>query len=1137
MSLFISFFILLLNSCSTLSTLPKNCTVFKHTGFSQKITLCIGTSLPSIDLTLLDAETTFNLLIICKEQEKMELDEITDFPNGKLKHLRQLQHLHISYCAFRHIGPRALQGLTNLLIFGIKGYQADRIPPAILDEKLFIATPLLNTCTIKNIGMIPNRLFCNEQHQLIIWNLNLEYNKIQYLNAIGCSENNTCCSTLQVLSLGYNQIRRIVKNQLVFPRLFQLDLTSNDIHHIHIDAFDHLQNVKNLTLKRNKLSQIDGKIFQNNTLLEILDLSFNQLIYLPSNIFHWLKYIEIIQLNNNWLFFNEYSKDIFLGLNALHTLDLSFNQIEFLPFRIFSDLISLKRLSIHHNRIESLPSGIFNSLTSLQSLFLSNNMLQKVTNNNITWQQDLLSYNSNLKKISYNAFQGLSHLIVLDLHRNQLDGIPNLQTLKSLSIVYFEFNNITNITADAFAGLNELTSLSLISNNIKLLTNTTFKHVPNIVSMSLDSNQINYIEEGTFDVFKNLINLTVAKNNISEMKSVFTAVKFGLDLADNKIRVFEFTSINSQLVIIDLDRNKLEIIVEPSISIDHYKLERFLATGNQLETFSAFYFPPSIRFIWLDDNNISRINKFTSKTLPTLKYVNLRNNSLTVISNFDISYAHPGNFKERITPNVFLEGNRITCSCENIWLLAYNSTYRYSVYPRMFIDLFCIPTYSRDKQIFSVLSNQKIQKKQLFCENGEKCLDHCSCFYNKLSENILDCFNVTWKHPLPVLQENYTTIFFDGNTNIESVANKLLMNLQSLYTLYLNNSNLMSIPKDMFRGVPNLKELHLEENNLTKINDDDFQFNSQLEILHLHQNKLEYISPNALRNLSNLKWLTLHKNMLQQPHFWTILPLNLTKISFSKNEFLCDCEYTTNFYQWITTKSDPIKFQDLNDAYCNGTRDQIIHQNNCVKVLRENQNNALIIILAPTVSIFLLFTIVLLLTYFYRLEIKVWFYSRYGELLFYDKDDDNDKLYDAFISYANEDDEWVIEELVHRLNEYRLCIHQRDFPVGGFIAESIALAVENSCRTVIVLTPNFLQSQWCRFEFETAHLLSLENKCKRVVVIVLEQVKSLELDKNLRAYLKTNTYLDINDANFWRKLKNVLPDLKTMQQVQIETSL
>uniref|UniRef100_T1ITW7 TIR domain-containing protein n=1 Tax=Strigamia maritima TaxID=126957 RepID=T1ITW7_STRMM len=977
MSLFISFFILLLNSCSTLSTLPENCTVFNQ---PTSVTICFVASLPSIDLTLLDAETTFILALICKEGRKMKLDKTSDFPNGKLKHLHQLRHLQISNCAFRHIGSEALEGLNNLLIFDILGYQPDTIPP-VLDEKLFIATPLLKTGSIRNIGMIPNRIFCNEQHQLII--LNLDYNKIQHLNTIGCSENNTCCSTLHFLSLAYNRIRRIVKNQL--------------------------------------------------------------------------------------LFFNEYSKDIFVGLDALRMLDLDFNQIEYLPFGIFSDLISLKLLSIQHNRIESLPSGIFNSLTSLQSLFLSNNMLQGVTN------------------------------------------------------------------ADSFAGLNKLRSLILLGNNIKLLRNTTFKHVPNIVIMSLDSNQISYIEEGTFDVFKNLINLTISGNNISEMKSVFTAVKFGLNLADNKIRVFEFTSINSQLVGIDLDRNKLEIIAEPSISIGHYKLQKFRATGNQLQTFSAFYFPPSIRYIRLDDNNISRIDKFTSKTLPTLKYVDLRNNSLSVISHIDISYAYPGISKNEMIPIVLLEGNQITCSCENIWLLDNNSK-SWSEYPTMITDLVCIPTYSRVKKFSSLLFTSTIEKRQLFCENDEKCLDHCSCFYNTLSENILDCFNVTWKHPSPVLQENYTTIFFDDNTNIDSVANTMLKNLPSLYTLYLNNSNLMSIPKDMFRGVPNLKELHLEENNLTKINDDDFQFNSQLEILHLHQNKLEYISPNALRNLSSLKWLTLHKNMLEQPHFWTILPLNLTKISFSENEFLCDCEYATNFYQWITIKSDTIKFQDLNDAYCNGTRDQIIDQNNCFKVLREKQN-AFLVIVAPTVSIFLLFTIVLLLMYFYRLELKVWFYSRYGELLFYNKEDDNDKLYDAFISYANEDDEWVTEELVHRLNEYRLCIHQRDFPVGGLIAESIAFAVENSCRTVIVLTPNFLQSQWCRFEFETAHLQSLENKCKRVVVIVLEQVKSLELDKNLGAYLKTNTYLDINDVNFWRKLKSVLPDLKTKQLLQIETSL
>uniref|UniRef100_T1IZL6 Chaoptin n=1 Tax=Strigamia maritima TaxID=126957 RepID=T1IZL6_STRMM len=96
-------------------------------------------------------------------------------------------------------------------------------------------------------------------------------------------------------------------------------------------------------------------------------------------------------------------------------------------------------LYIRNNRIESLPSGIFNSLTSLLHLYFSDNMLQEVTNDST----------------------GLSDLIRLDLARNQLDGIPNLQSSKSLSSIYFEYNNITNIAAESFAGLNELTLLNL----------------------------------------------------------------------------------------------------------------------------------------------------------------------------------------------------------------------------------------------------------------------------------------------------------------------------------------------------------------------------------------------------------------------------------------------------------------------------------------------------------------------------------------------------------------------------------------------------------------------------------------------------------------------------------------------------
>uniref|UniRef100_T1INX3 Uncharacterized protein n=1 Tax=Strigamia maritima TaxID=126957 RepID=T1INX3_STRMM len=458
------------------------------------------------------------------------------------------------------MGPKALEGLTILSNFMMVKIQpdTDRIPTPLFDEKL-LATPLLQSFDMNNFGMIslPNRLFC---FSLMISDLNLDYNKIQHLNSIGCGENNTCsCSKTPAFSPAVTPaVRRrsvfhfrqqttgptrqqtaiklpappankppsnrrphpptnrrphlptnrhqiagtiLQRQQTAGPTRQQIagDITADS----HRNAPGHGNFSRSTRSKRglyrhfpamhamsggkdrqtagvfrqcaaacNEWWESGGKDRQTAGVFRQYAAACNEWRESggkdrqTAGVFrHYTAMMAIVAvnaggrtasaadhhlsatwLNDNQLFFNESSKDIFRGLDVLFWLDLRFNQIEYLPFGIFNDLISLQVLYIRNNRIE-----------------------------------------------------------------NQLDGIPNLQSSKSLSSIYFEYNNITNIAAESFAGLNELTHLNLGGNNIKLLRNTTFKHVPNIVIMSLDSNQI----KGTFDVFNNLINLTISGNNIT----------------------------------------------------------------------------------------------------------------------------------------------------------------------------------------------------------------------------------------------------------------------------------------------------------------------------------------------------------------------------------------------------------------------------------------------------------------------------------------------------------------------------------------------------------------------------------------------------------------------------------------------
>lgn len=158
---------------------------------------------------------------------------------------------------------------------------------------------------------------------------------------------------------------------------------------------EHLPNeYKNETyinLSRLNLTSLPDNMFDNEWMVQVLDLSFNQLISLPSSIGSLL-YLRELWVNNNLLTslpasMSNLTRLIRLqaGSNQLtqlydftpHTviniLDISFNQLVLLPQTI-NNLSFLTILLLQNNQLTELPSSLYN-IKSLQVLNLCNNPL------------------------------------------------------------------------------------------------------------------------------------------------------------------------------------------------------------------------------------------------------------------------------------------------------------------------------------------------------------------------------------------------------------------------------------------------------------------------------------------------------------------------------------------------------------------------------------------------------------------------------------------------------------------------------------------------------------------------------------------------------------------------------------------
>lgn len=275
------------------------------------------------------------------------------------------------------------------------------------------------------------------------------------------------------------------------------------------------------------------------------------------------------------------------------------------------------------------------------------------------------------------------------------------------------------------------------------------------------------------------------------------------------------------------------------------------------------------------------------------------------------------------------------------------------------------------------------------------------------------------------------------------------------------------------------------------------------QILELDNNNISRIDSNVLEFLKN--------------------STTLTQLTLHANPWICDCN-AKDFLNFIQTKFANI--YDLPQVTCNGKNSSIS------KMIATDfcpVETVMVIGISVAIAFLGIFIGAFGLYYRYQRQIKVWLFAHQCCLWFVTEEElDKNKLYDAFISYSHKDEDFVINELVPKLESgsrpFKLCLHFRDWLAGEWIPTQIARSVEESRRTIVVLSPNFLESIWGRMEFRAAHSQALSEGRARVILILYGDIGSTNnLDPELKAYMSMNTYVKWGDPWFWNKLRYALP--------------
>jgi len=184
---------------------------------------------------------------------------------------------------------------------------------------------------------------------------------------------------------------------------------------------------------------------------------------------------------------------------------------------------------------------------------------------------------------------------------------------------------------------------------------------------------------------------------------------------------------------------------------------------------------------------------------------------------------------------------------------------------------------------------------------------------------------------------------------------------------------------------------------------------------------------------------------------------------------------------------------------------------------------------------FLFIMLALVLVFVFRDPIRVWLFANYGIRLFsfgggYEE---REKLYDGYVCYSPKDEDFVNQAIAAELENgspsFHLFLHYRDNPrTGGSaytpVSPVVLEAAESSKRVILVLTRNFLQTEWSRYEFRQALHEALKGRIFKLVLVEEGHIApEAESDPDLRPYLKTGSRVKWGEKRFRERLRYAMP--------------
>ncbi|XP_074848705.1 toll-like receptor 1 [Carettochelys insculpta] len=352
--------------------------------------------------------------------------------------------------------------------------------------------------------------------------------------------------------------------------------------------------------------------------------------------------------------------------------------------------------------------------------------------------------------------------------------------------------------------------------------------------------------------------------------------------------------------------------------------------------------------------------------------------------------------------------------------------------------------------------------------------------------------------------ETLAKLNLSSNKLTDSVFGCLPLNVQ---ILDLQNNQIRIVPKDITE-LKALKELNIAFNRLTEL--PGCSHFMGLELLNIEENSILTPSSDFFHSCKNIK-----------------------ELRGGHNPFQCSCELR-DFISF--EKKSGGKLVGWPESYVceypdglKGTQLKDFHLSEL------SCNTTLLLVVALVVTVVVVAVTSFLCIYFditwYLKMMWQWAQTKRRVQNSHPEDLQSILQFHAFISYSERDSLWVKSHLIPNLEKedgsVQICLHERNFVPGKSIVENIINCIEKSHKSIFVLSPNFVQSEWCHYELYFAHHKLFSENSNSLILILLEPIPQYLIPARyhkLKSLMSKRTYLEwpkekSKHGLFWANLR------------------